>query len=281
MFMFPALAIILVFIYVPIIENFIYSLYSWSSFSPDKLFVGVENYLRLFADPIFYKALSNNALYGIISLVFQVGLGLIFAAILEERAFRKHESFFRSIYFLPSVISITVIGLLFQLIYDPTIGLLNQSLIAVGLEDFTHAWLGEKDTAIYSVIAVSQWQSIGYIMLLFIVSIQKISESIYESALIDGANAIQKFWYITVPQVKGTIVLASILTIIGAFKVFDEVYVMTSGGPGRATEVLASFLYRSGFRNDEMGYASAIATVIFFITFIITLIQLKVSDKKY
>lgn len=144
----------------------------------------------------------------------------------------------------------------------------------------TRAWIGEKQTAMYAVIAVSQWQSIGYIMLLFLVAIQKIPEGIYESAVIDGANGWQKFWYITVPQVRGTIVLSSILTIIGGFKVFDEVYVMTAGGPGRATEVLASFLYRSGFRNDEMGYASSIATVIFIITFLITLLQLKTTEKQ-
>ncbi|MFC4804233.1 carbohydrate ABC transporter permease [Filifactor villosus] len=279
-FMFPALLIILVFIYYPILENFIYSLYRWSSFSSQKEYIGLENYRRLFQDPVFYQALKNNLLYCIVSIIFQVGLGLVIAAVLEEKGFRRFQPFFRSIYFMPSVISITVIGLLFQLIYHPTIGLLNQSLIAVGLKSLTRAWIGEKQTAMYAVIAVSQWQSIGYIMLLFLVAIQKIPEGIYESAVIDGANGWQKFWYITVPQVRGTIVLSSILTIIGGFKVFDEVYVMTAGGPGRATEVLASFLYRSGFRNDEMGYASSIATVIFIITFLITLLQLKTTEKQ-
>lgn len=280
LFMFPALVIILIFIYIPIFENFVYSLYRWSSFSPKKDFIGFKNYYRLVKDPVFYQALKNNILYCMVSIVFQVGGGLVLAAVLEEKAFRKYQSFFRSIYFMPSVISITVIGLLFQLIYHPTIGLLNRSLIAVGLKSLTHAWIGEKETAMYAVIAVSQWQSIGYVMLLFLVAIQKIPEEIYESAVIDGANAWKKFWYVTVPQVKGTIVLASILTVIGGFKVFDEVYVMTAGGPGRATEVLSSFLYRAGFRNDEMGYASAIATVIFIITFLVTLVQLKVTDKE-
>ncbi|AYZ74096.1 sugar ABC transporter permease [Fusobacterium necrophorum] len=280
LFMLPALVIILIFIYFPILENFVYSLYRWSSFSLKKEFVGLQNYFRLFKDPVFYQALKNNILYCVISIIFQVGIGLIIAAILEEKFFRKYQKFFRCIYFMPSVISITVIGLLFQLIYNPSIGLLNRSLIAVGLENLTHTWLGEKQTAMYAVIAVSQWQSIGYIMLLFLVAIQKIPVGIYESAIIDGANGWQKFWKITVPQVKNTIFLASILTIIGGFKVFDEVYVMTAGGPGRATELLASYLYRSGFRNDEMGYASAIASIIFIITFVITLIQLKINEKE-
>ncbi len=277
--MFPALFIILVFIYFPIVENFFFSLFRWSSFSPEKEYIGFAHYVRVFKDPIFYHALKNNVLYCLVSIVFQVGLGLIFAAVLEEKVFRRHQPFLRTIYFMPIIISITVIGLLFQLIYNPSIGLLNKFLEAIGLSNMTHAWLGEKATAMYSVIAVSQWQSIGYIMLLFLVAIQKISGSIYESALIDGANAMQKFRYITIPQVRRTMALATILTVIGGFKVFDEVYVMTSGGPGHATEVLASFMYRSGFRNDEMGYASAIACVIFIITFVITLIQLKVADK--
>ncbi len=278
--MFPALFIILIFIYFPIAQNFFFSLYRWSSFSPTKEYVGLAHYMRLFKEPIFYQALTNNVLYCFFSIIFQVGFGLVFAAILEERYFRHYQPFFRTVYFMPSVISITVVGLLFQLIYNPNIGLLNKFLIAIGKQSWAHAWLGEKGTAIYSVIAVSQWQYIGYIMLLFLVAIQKIPDSIYESALIDGASPWQKFWFITVPQVRRTTVLASILTIIGGFKVFNEIYVMTSGGPGHATEVLASYMYRSGFRNDEMGYASAIASVIFVITFIITLVQLKVSDKE-
>jgi len=278
--MLPALVFVILFIYYPIIQNFIYSLYRWSSFSEVKVFVGFDYYKRLLSDPIFYIALKNNALYAIISIVFQVGVGMILAAVLEEKIMRRYQTFFRTVYFMPSVISITVVGLLFQLVYNPNIGLLNAFLKVVGLETLTHDWLGRSDTAMFAIIATSQWQYIGYIMLLFLVAIQKIPEELYESAMIDGANAIQKFIHVTIPQIKETILVTSIITIIGAFKVFDEVYVMTAGGPGRSTEVLASYMYRAGFRNDEMGYAATIATVIFLITFIVTLIQLKVSKEK-
>ncbi|HHY99965.1 MAG TPA: sugar ABC transporter permease [Sedimentibacter sp.] len=280
LFMLPALVFVILFIYYPIIQNFIYSLYRWSSFSEVKVFVGFDYYKRLLSDPIFYIALKNNALYAIISIVFQVGVGMILAAVLEEKIMRRYQTFFRTVYFMPSVISITVVGLLFQLVYNPNIGLLNAFLKVVGLETLTHDWLGRSDTAMFAIIATSQWQYIGYIMLLFLVAIQKIPEELYESAMIDGANAIQKFIHVTIPQIKETILVTSIITIIGAFKVFDEVYVMTAGGPGRSTEVLASYMYRAGFRNDEMGYAATIATVIFLITFIVTLIQLKVSKEK-
>lgn len=276
-FMLPAVIFVVLFIYYPIIQNFFYSLFRWNSFSPDRVFVGLDYYRRLFKDPVFYIALKNNALYAFISIIVQVGLGLVLAAILEEKAFRKYQTFFRTTFFLPAVISITVVGLLWQLIYNPNIGLLNAALKAIGLENLTRAWLGDSKTAMLSVIATSQWQYTGYIMILFLIAIQKIPEELYESAMLDGANAFSKFFYITVPQVADTIVVSMIITMIGGFKVFDEVYVMTAGGPGRSTEVLASYLYRSGFRNDEMGYAATIATIIFAITFVTTLIQLKAS----
>lgn len=228
LFMLPALAFVILFIYYPIIQNFIYSLFRWSSFSESKVFVGLDYYKRLFTDPIFYIALKNNALYAIFSIVFQVGIGMVLAAILEEKIMRRYQTFFRTVYFIPSVISITVVGLLFQLVYNPNIGLLNAFLKVIGLESLAHDWLGQSSTAMFAIIATSQWQYIGYIMLLFLVAIQKIPEELYESAMIDGASAFQKFIHVTIPQIKETILVSSIITIIGAFKVFDEVYVMTA-----------------------------------------------------
>lgn len=279
-FLLPALVLLIVFVYYPIIQNFVMSLYKWKAFEDTRVFVGFEYYKRLWNDSVFWLALGNNFLYALISIVFQVGLGLVFAAILEQKFFRRFQPFFRTVFFIPSVISMTVVGLMFQLIYHPSIGLLNQFLQAVGLDNWTHAWLGEKATAMFSIIAVSQWQSIGYIMLLFLVAIQKIPADLYESADIAGASSLQKFRFITVPMVKETIVMCMIITLIGGFQVFDEVYVMTAGGPGRSTEVLASYLYRAGFRNDEMGLASTIASVIFLLTFTMTLIQLLLSNRK-
>lgn len=279
LYLFPAFALILVFIYYPIIQNFIYSLYRWSSLSPTKTFIGLDNYKRLFSDNVFYLALKNNTLYAGISVICQCGIGLIIAAVLEDKIFRKFQGFFRTVFFLPAVISMTVVGLLWQLIYNPSIGIVNAFMNLVGLGKYVHVWLGESSTAIYAVIFVSQWQYIGYIALLYLLAIQKIPEELYESAVIDGANKIKSFIYITVPQVKEMILVSTIITVIGSYKLFDEIYVMTAGGPGHSTEVLATYMYRAAFRNDEMGYATAFATVIFFITFILTLIQLEISKQ--
>jgi raffinose/stachyose/melibiose transport system permease protein len=141
----------------------------------------------------------------------------------------------------------------------------------------TRTWLGEEGTAIYSIIAVSQWQWVGYCMVLFIVAIQAIPEELYESARIDGASPLQQFVTITVPLVRETILVLTTVTVIGGFKVFDIIWVMTAGGPNNSSHTLGSYLYRVGFRNDEMGYASAIASLLFVITFVLTIVQLKIG----
>lgn len=274
LFLAPAL-IFLLFVYIPIFENVFFSLFEWSSFQPEKAFIGFKNYIDLFHDPVFFTALRNNVLYAVISLICQVGGGLILAAVLEDRLVRKWSPFFRTVFFLPVVISMTVIALLFDFIYNPEIGLLNQLLEAVGLDELTRAWLGDENTAMLSVIFVSQWQSVGYIAMLYIVSIQSIPAELYESAQLDGAGKIQQFFHITVPQTKEMSFVAVVMTLTGAFTVFNEPYILTGGGPGNASEVLSTFLYKSAFTKDMMGYASAIATVVLLLTLALSLIQMK------
>lgn len=273
----PALLMVVIFVFLPVVLNFVNSTYRWNSFSTERVFVGLDYYRRLFTDPVFYTSLKNNVLYAVISLLFQVGGGLILAAILEEKFMKKFQPFFRTVYFIPSLLSLAVVGLLWQLLYQPDIGLINDFIKAIGFKDFSYAWLGNSHAAIYAVILVSQWQYTGYIMMLFLVAMQKIPRSLYEAALIDGANRFHTFIHITIPQVKEMILVATTFTVVGAFKVFDEVYVMTAGGPGHSTEVLGTMLFQSGFRNDEMGYASAIGTAIFVITLVLSFLQIKVS----
>jgi raffinose/stachyose/melibiose transport system permease protein len=274
LYLLPAVLLVAVFVYYPVVENFWLSLFSWNAFSPQDTWVGLGNYQKLLGDPIFWSGLLNNTFYAIVSVIFQVGLGLVIAAILEETLIRRFRVFFRTVYFLPSVISITVVGLLFQMLYDPQMGLIDQFLTAIGHREWTHAWLGEAATAIWSIIGMSQWQSIGYITLLFVVAIQKIPRDLYEAAAIDGANRLRAFVHITVPLLREMTLLALIITISGAYMVFNEVMVMTQGGPNNASQVMGTWMYQSAFMNDEMGYASAIASVIFLITFAIAVAQL-------
>lgn len=277
LYILPAISLMALFVYYPLIQNFIYSFYRWSAFSPDRDFVAFDNYKRLFFDPIFYISITNNLLYAFFSVLCQCGIGLVIAASLEEKFLRKYQGFFRTVFFIPAVISMTVIGLLWQLIYNPNIGIVNALLETINLGRFAHEWLGDSKTAIYAIILVSQWQYTGYIVLLYLVAMQKIPAELYESARIDGAGPMRCFFSITIPQIKEMILVCTVITVIGSFKLFDEIYVMTAGGPGRSTEVLATAMYRAGFRNDEMGYAASIAVILFLITFVFTLIQIKVS----
>ncbi len=276
--MLPAIIIMLIFVYLPVVQNIYFSFFRWSSIDPSMKFIGIDNYIRIISDKIVSVGLRNNVLYAVISVIFQVGFSLVLAAILEAKIIKPSISnAFRNTLFMPAVLAITVVGITFQLIYSPNTGLLNQMLNAFGLEGLTRAWLGEETTAIYAIIAVSQWQWVGYDMILFVVAIQAIPEEMFEAASIDGASFWQKFWNITVPMVKETILVLTTITVIGGFKVFDIIWVMTAGGPNNSSQTLGSYLYRVGFRNDEMGYASALATLLFVITLVLTIIQLRVG----
>jgi raffinose/stachyose/melibiose transport system permease protein len=274
-FLAPAFLLLALFVYYPVVKNLIFSYYDWNPFQTEKKFIFFTNYLRLFKDPVFYIALKDNVLYAGISYLFQVCGGLILAAILEDKLFRRFAPFLRTIYFLPVLISMTVIGLLFGFVYSPESGLLNSFLNSIGLHSFTTGWLGNNKTAMIAVIAVSQWQSIGYTTMLYIVAIQKIPKELYEAATLDGANKVRSFFHITVPQVKEMIFVLSIYTVTGSFLVFNEVFVMTGGGPGYSSQVLSTYLYQKAFVDNEMGYASSIANIILVITLLFYFIQNK------
>ena len=270
----PAVLLLVVFVYYPVVDNVRLSLFRWNAFSPREIWVGLDNYSALTADPVFWSSLFNNVAYAVVSVVCQVGGGLVLAAVLEELIRGRWKDFFRTVYFIPAVISLTITGLLFQFMYNPQIGLVNGLLDVLGLNAWKHSWLGESATAIWSIIAMSQWQSVGYVMVLFIVAMQRIPRELYEAAYIDGASRAQAFRSITVPLVREMTLLAMIITVSGAFLVFNEVQVMTAGGPNNSSHTLGTWLYKSAFFNDQMGYAAAIAVVIFVITLAASIVQL-------
>ena len=280
LFMLPTVLIITVFLYFPVILNFVNSLFQWSAFSTQRRFVGAANYIKMFGDEVFRTAIFNNLVFMAVSVVFQIGLSLVMAAGLEEKFMRRFQPFFRTVYFLPSLLMVTVTGIMFQIIYNPLIGLVNPLLELLGLDASGVDLLGSASSAIWAVVAVSQWQYIGYTLILFLVAMQNIPAQLYEAAELDGVGPVRKFFSITLPQIREMLMVNMIVTMTGSIKVFDEVWVMTGGGPGRATETLGSMLYRAGFRNDEMGYASAVAFFVFLVTSLIAIFQIKHYDLK-
>ncbi len=274
-FVLPAMAILAVFVYTPLVQNFVFSLYRFSAFSPEKIFIGLDNYRMLLKDTVVLTGLRNNFRYAIVSVLIQVCFGLVLAAILEDKSLRRVAPVFRTTFFMPVLISVSVVCLLFGFIYNPLDGLLNKFLELVGLGSLARPWLGSGKTAIWSTIAVSQWHSTGYVTMLFIVAIQKIPEELYEAAEIDGAGKLRRFFVITLPQVREMFFVNSVITITGSMLVFNEPYILTKGGgPGTSSITLAVHMYQSGFFKDMMGYASTIAVVIFLLSASLGVLQL-------
>lgn len=271
----PCLILMGLFVYYPVVDNLISGFYRFSPLSDARQFVGFGNYAELLQDPVFYTGLKNSLLFALISVIVQVFGGMVVAAILEDPLFRRFAPLLRTVYFIPVLISMTVISLLFSFILNPETGLVNSALTAIGLESWTRGWLGDSATAIYAVIAVSQWQSIGYTTMLFVVAIQKIPVELYEAARMDGANKIQSFFHVTVPELREVRFVLLLQCIAGSILIFTEVYIMTAGGPGYSSQVLSTYLFQKAFFSNEMGYASAIANVILVLSVILFIIQKK------
>jgi raffinose/stachyose/melibiose transport system permease protein len=270
----PALALLLVFVYLPLVQNLFFAFQKWNIYSGAMTWIGLDNFSAMVRDPVFWRAMSNNVIYALVSIVFQVVFALALAALIEGLPRSRMKGALRAIYFLPAAISLTVCGLLFYFIYEPNVGFLNAILEAVGLGQFAQPWLGQQATAIWAIIAMSQWQGFGYSTVLFAIAIQSIPAEINEAATMDGIGPLQRLSRITVPLVREMTAIVMILTVSGAFQVFTEVMVMTSGGPDNSSQVLGTWLYRSAFRNDDFGYAATIGTVIFAITFTLSVGQL-------
>ena len=250
----PCILLLGIFVYIPLVANFYYSAFSFSALSPTKKFVGLQNYQTLFSDPVIGTALTNNIWYCLISVAIQVLLALVIAALLEDKLLSKVSTVLRTTYF------------------QPKIGLINAALKFFGIKN-PPAWTGDPKTAIFSAIIMSQWHSTGYTTMLFIVAIQGISTDLYEAAEIDGAGRLQRFLHITVPQVREMMFVTMVTTVTGAFLVFNDVYILTQGGPGNASTTLAVYMYRNAFNLDKMGYASTIAVMMLIICLVLALIQ--------
>lgn len=277
LYMLPGVFMVLFFVYIPVCMNIVYSFFRLSSYSAGQTFVGFDNYKRFFSDQVFPIILKNNIAYCLISLLVQVGFGTVLALILESNAIgTRAKNFFRNLYYVPALISLTAVGLMFTFIYEPNIGFINNLLKAFGFP--TYGWLGDSKMAIYCIIAMSQWQFTGYITLLMVVAFQNVPQEYLEAAAIDGAGPLRRAVSIMIPQAKEQLLVCTIITIIGAFKLYTEVYATTSGGPGNSSQVLGLFLYQQAFLHDDLGMAAVTGVFIFVITVTLAVIQIKVTN---
>jgi len=267
----PVLVHLGIFVIIPIIYAFVLSFKKWNMLNPNKVWIGLDNYKKLLTDPVFMISLKNTFWYTIGSVPFCVILSLLLAVALKKKS--KINSILRTCYFLPVIVSTVVTSVVFLWLFDPMIGLINFYLGKIGIRPLV--WLSDPDLALSTLVIISIWKTLGYNMVIFIAGLQAIPDVYYEASTIDGANSVQQFFQITLPLLKPTTMFVLIMQVMNSFQVFDPVYLMTSGGPVNRTKVIVFYIYETAFYFFDMGYASALSFVLFVMTLILTLIQMK------
>ena len=274
----PALVLLGVFVFTPGALVIYSSFFEFSLTASDWTFVGIANYLRAFADPVFWTALYNNLFIVIGSIVLQVGMGTLLAAALD-RGISVGSTALRTIIFAPMVISTVAVGIIWLIILDPNVGPLNVLVKSVGLTPPRLGWLGDPNISIYVVLFISAWQYTGFMMVLILAGLQGVPKEIYQAAALDGATGLRAFWYITLPSIRNILIVAVLITTVGGFKVFDLIFVTTGGGPANATQVMGTYIYHQAFNLGNGGYANAISVVLLVIAVILGWLQLKTSRR--
>ncbi|MEM6724301.1 MAG: sugar ABC transporter permease [Bacteroidota bacterium] len=266
---FPLL-LFMVFTLIPIFFAFGISFFDWNLLLPDKPFVGLANYFELFQDEVFIIAIKNTTIYALGVVPTQTILALFLAFIMNQKL--KGRAFFRLAFYVPAITSSVVTSIIFVWIYSNK-GLLNYLLSLVGVDG--NDWLTDPGTAIFAIMALNVWTTSGYFMISFLAGLQSIPGALYEAAKIDGANAWVQFWRITVPMVRPVTFFVVVLGLIGCFQVFDQIYVMSQGGPVNATTTMSFFVYQSAFKYFRLGFAAAGAIILAIIILIVTYVQKK------
>lgn len=268
LFVLPALLLYVAFVGIPIAQVFGYSFFSWDN-GIITGFNGLANYARLAGDGVFWNALLHNGIWVALTLAFPLLAGLLLAAILAERNQRTVQ-WLGAIFFIPRTIPLVVAGIIWGWIYNPIFGLLNFVLTGIGLGDLAGAWLAQENTALLSLNVIGAWTFFGFCVLIYLAAIQSIDPSLYEAAALDGATWWRKFRDITVPLLRGTTLFLGLYAAIEAMRFFDLIWVTTQGGPGYATEVLTTHVYKTFFLIGDFGYAATLSVVLLVIVLAIS-----------
>jgi ABC-type sugar transport system permease subunit len=273
-FLAPSFLVFALFKYYPLIYNFYLSLTSWNFFSPAKKFVGLANYKAIFASAQFWQVIGQTLFYTVWSTLLSLVIGFALAAALFRRRGALGTAL-KTLFFIPNITTASAVALLWIWIFDPEGGLAGQIFALFGRE--SPRWLLTPEYAMWIVISLSVWRSLGYVMLIYHSGMSGISGEIYDAASIDGANSTQQLFRITVPLLKPTSFFLLLTSFISAMQVFDIVSVMTGGGPYGTTMVMNLYIYQTAFVRSKAGYASALSTILFFLVLVITIFQKKLS----
>lgn len=273
----PGLLIYIVFIFVPILNTFRLSFYDWTGFT-EPVFNGIENYVELFGNEDFWGALRNNFFFVIFFTIIPILIGLFITSLLTRSKIRG-LTFYRVGLFIPQVMSTVAVGIIWRWMLNPRAGPINVFLRGIGLDELAKPWLGDFTWAPYAVGGIGAWVGYGFTMVLFIAGVQSINAELYDVARVFGANAFQEFWHVTLPGLRRQIVVAFVIRFIAALRVFDLVYVTTSGGPGGITRVVSFDLWQQAFQVNRAGYAAAMAVVLTLIILLVSFITLRIQAR--
>lgn len=276
----PAVILVSLFIFIPTVNVFRMSLYRMGGITNKQTFIGFENFKTLMGDKNFLQAMQNSILIIVLVTICTIVLAILFATLLQRGNF-KGNNFFRIIFYIPNILSIVVIAGIFGAIYNPTTGLLNTFLRAIGLDALARNWMSESNIVIYSVIFALVWQAIGYYMVMYMASMAAIPPDYYEAASLDGATELQMFSKITFPLIWSNIRTTLTFYIISTINLsFLVVQIMSDGGPNGKTEVFLNYMYKQAYGNGAYGYGMAIGVVVFIFSFVLSGIVNKITDRE-
>ena len=277
--LFPALAIYAVIILLPTANTLFLSLVKWDGVNPVKVFVGLTNYMKALKDERFYHAFSNNLIWLVMLISVPIIVSILLAVAVTSRSVKGRDQF-QAIYFVPYVLSPVVVALVWQWIYIPRIGLLSGFLRTFYLIKRPYGILGDPKLALQALIFTHMWMLFGFCTVIYVNALQNIERDLYDAAMIDGSNAFQRFFHITLPGVSSVTTFLVLLNMINSFKVFNQVYLMTQGGPVNSTEVVAYYMFNQAFRLNHVGYGSAIAVLLSIVILIVGIVFISTREKE-
>lgn len=274
----PSLAILLLFLVIPILLGFGYSLTDWNGVRREVHFLGLANYARIFSQEAALMALKNTMLVCVFVTVITNVLALLLAIILDSTVLARNV--FRTLFYLPSILMPLVVGFTWTYIYSPRNGALNAVLQPLRLISGNVAWLGDPRTVLFSIIITICWQAVGYYMVIYLAGLQTIPEDIIDASTIDGAGPITSWLFVKLPLLAPSITVSVVLASIGSLKTFDIVWAMTQGGPGHFSETLTTLIYSEAFKQGKFAYSTALSVILTIIVLVLTLVQLQVLKKR-
>jgi multiple sugar transport system permease protein/raffinose/stachyose/melibiose transport system permease protein len=277
-FILPAFLLYSIFIVYPTASSLYLSLTSWNGLSPEIKFIGLDNFKEIFQSERVHNAFKNTIILTVVLVILENIVALGLAVLIEQ--IRRFSNFFRIAFYLPVLLSGIVMGFIWKIIYNYNFGALSQILDKIGLGEYKLDWLGDSELSLFAIIFATVWKQAGYYMIIYLAALQGVPQELQEAAKIDGANRWQQFRHVTFPLLSGAVTVSVILSTISSLKIFDQIAIMTDGGPGFATETLTYVVYKVAFAEARQGFGTALALVLFVLILIVAIIQIRVLRKR-